>query len=124
MDTIWMGIEPSPTATRILAMAGASETILKARLARDPVHPRALWTLLEALALWQGKKVRAALAADDERHSCDSSLYQEAFGGFGESPLYTLDWVPGSGRRRRKIDLRGVGDFRDLERLLVLELAR
>ena len=41
MDSIWMGIAPGPTATRVLAMHGASETILKARLRRDPAHPRA-----------------------------------------------------------------------------------
>ena len=78
-----MGIAPGATTTRVLAMRGASETLLKARLSRDPVHPRALSTLLEAIALWQGMQVRAALAADDRPGSCDSSLYQEAFNGFG-----------------------------------------
>jgi len=89
------------------------------------VHPRALWTLLEAVALWQGRKVRAALAADDERPSSDSSLFREAFGGFGESPLYTLDWVPACVHRRpRRIRLGSVGEFRDLEKLLIEEIAR
>src|SRR4051812_27738916 len=120
MESIWMGIAPGAMTTRVLAMSGATETILKARLARDPAHPRALWTLLEAIALWQGRKVRAALAADDDRTSSDSSLYREAFSGFGENPLYTLDWVPGCAHRRpRRVRLRGVGEFRDLEKLLV-----
>ena len=63
MSTIWMGISPGPQSTRVIAMAGASETILKARLAREPAHPRAMATLLEAVALWQGTTVRAALCA-------------------------------------------------------------
>lgn len=124
MDSIWMGIAPGATTTRVLAMRGASETLLKARLSRDPVHPRALWTLLEAIALWQGMQVRAALAADDRPGSCDSGLYQEAFSGFGASPLYTLDWVPAVGRRRRRSDLGGMGEFGDLRQLLLFEVAR
>lgn len=48
---------PGPSATRVIAMAGARETILKARLCPEPKHPRALATLLEAVALWQGRHV-------------------------------------------------------------------
>src|SRR5436190_15555575 len=55
MRSIWMGIAPGSTTTRVVAMAGPSETILKAQLSKDPVHPRALATLLEALALWEGQ---------------------------------------------------------------------
>lgn len=125
MDSIWMGIAPGATTTRVLAMSGATETILKARLTREPAHPRALWTLLEAIALWQGRKVRAALAADDDATTPDSSLFHEAFSGFGGSPLYTLDWVPGCVHRPpRRIRLGSVGEFRDLEKLLIEEIAR
>jgi hypothetical protein len=86
MESIWMGIAAG-AATRILAMAGPGETLLKGLLRGTPSHPRALPTLLEAVALWQGVPVRAVLCAD-ERAVC------------------------------------GVGDFRDLERLLVWEVAR
>jgi hypothetical protein len=119
-----MGIAPGPTSTRVLAMHGASETILKARLRRDPAHPRALATLLEAIALWQGMKVRAALAADDEPSSYASSLCQSPFSEFGIDPLFTLDWVPVAARRRRHVGIPGMGRFDDLERLLVGEVAR
>ncbi len=124
MSSIWMGIAPGPTSTRVLAMHGASETILKARLRRDPAHPRALATLLEAIALWQGMKVRAALAADDEPSSYASSLCQSPFSEFGIDPLFTLDWVPVAARRRRHVGIPGMGRFDDLERLLVGEVAR
>ena len=38
MEALWVGIDPHPTETRILAMAGPSETLLKARLRPHPQH--------------------------------------------------------------------------------------
>jgi hypothetical protein len=125
MTTIWMGIAPGPRETRVIAMHGANETILKAKLLRDPAHPRALPWLLEAVALWQGLPVRAALAADDTSNGCGTSLYHDAFPDFGRSPLYSLDWIPvGDGKRRGRRDLTGMGDFADLRQLLLAEVAR
>ena len=125
MDSIWMGIAPGATTTRVLAMHGAGETIMKARLLREPAHPRAFATLLEAVALWQGTSVRAALAADEGPATCGSSLFQGAFPDFGVSPLYTVDWVPAIGRRRRRqSDVTGMGEFSDLRQLLIFEVAR
>jgi hypothetical protein len=123
MDSIWMGIAPGSAMTRMIAMQGAGNTILKARLSRDPAHPRALPALLEAVALWQGLPVRAALAVDAERFGCDSVLYRAAFPDLGSTPLYTLDWVSATGRRRKN-DIGGMGDFRDLKQLLLFEVAR
>jgi len=68
--------------------------------------------------------VRAALAADDEPTSYASSLCQSPFSDFGIDPLFTLDWVPVAGRRRRRPGIAGMGRFHDLERLLVGEVAR
>lgn len=124
MNSIWVGIAPGPTATRVLAMHGTSETILKARLRRDPSHPRALATLLEAIALWQGMRVRAALAADDEPTSFASTLCRGPLTDLGIDPLFTVDWVPVAGRKRRRPGIAGMGRFHDLERLLVGEVAR
>lgn len=124
MDSIWMGIAPGPRQTRVIAMHGASETILKARLRRDPAHPRAMASLLEAVALWQGVPVHAALAADDEQTSCESCLCRAAVIDTAPSPLYTVDWVPAAGRGRRRTNIAGMGDFRDLRQLLLFEVAR
>ncbi len=123
MSDIWMGILPETTGTRVLAMAGPSETILKARLLSQPSHPRAMATLLEAVALWQGQKVRAALGAGERDGGCDLSPYHEAFTDLG-GPLYSLDWVPVCRGRRRHRDIPGVGDFSDLRQLLLFEVAR
>ena len=125
MESIWMGISPNATSTRVLAMAGPRDTILKARLSRSPAHPRAMATLLEAIALWQGRPIRAALCADERPDGSDSSLFRETFADVG-GPLYTLDWipVPERGRRARRRDIAGMGEFADLRQLLIDEVAR
>lgn len=124
MGNIWMGIAPGAITTRVIAMAGAGETILKARLAAEPRHPRALATLLEAVALWQGRHVRAALAADEKVAASDSTLYREVIPDDGGA-LYTLDWVPAGPRAlRRHRDIRGFGEFADLRQLVMFEVAR
>jgi hypothetical protein len=124
MGNIWMGIAPGPATTRVIAMAGAHETILKAHLAAEPQHPRAMATLLEAIALWQGRHVRAALAADEKVAGSDSTLFHEVIPDEGGA-LYTLDWVAAGPRAlRRHRDIRGLGDFRDLRQLVLLEVAR
>jgi len=123
MRSIWMGIAPGLTTTRVVAMAGPSETILKAQLSKDPVHPRALATLLEALALWEGQPVRAALCADAAGFSSDSNICREAFMDDGGA-LYSLVWVPAGAHRRRKHQLHGLGNFQDLERLVLETVAR
>jgi hypothetical protein len=125
MSNIWMGIAPGTQVTRVIALANATETILQARLLRSPCHPRALPTLLEAMALWQGAQVRAALCAADKDGGSDSSLYREAFADFGGPPLYTLDWVPAPRRgRRRGRDLEDGSAFADLRRAVLEEVCR
>ncbi len=124
MESIWMGIAPSSQTTRVIAMAGPGDTILKAQLALEPKHPRAMATLLEAIALWQGQPVRAALCADALGLSFDSNLCREAFSDEGGA-LYSVVWVPADGHHRRRRDhLQGLGNFRDLERLVIAEVAR
>jgi hypothetical protein len=87
-------------------------------------HPRAMPSLLEAVALWQGVPVHAALAADDEQTSCESCLCRAAAIDTAPSPLYTVAWVPAAGRGRRRTNIAGMGDFRDLRQLLLFEVAR
>ncbi len=123
MDAIWVGISPRPDRTRILVTSGPAETLLKARLLGSPQHPRALPMLLEALALWQGATVRAALAVDEQTPRWASALWPE-LDGAGTTPLYSLDVVASRRPRRRSDGLGGLGDFRDLRQLLLVEVAR
>jgi hypothetical protein len=124
-DSIWLGLSPSSRSTRILAMRGPSETILKAHLSLRPSSGRAVTALFEAIALWEGAPVRAALVVDESStSSCPTTLYRDLFDVFGEStPLYQLEWIPRAARRRRD-GLTGLGDFGDLERLLARTVAR
>jgi hypothetical protein len=124
MGNIWMGIAPGARTTRVIAMAGARETILKARLASEPHHPRALATLLEAVALWQGRHVHAALAADARVEGSDSTLFREVIPDDGGA-LFTLDWVPAGPRALyRHRDIRGFGGFADVRQMVLSEVAR
>ena len=124
MESIWMGIAPCAECTRVLAMSGASETIMKARLLRSPSHPRAMATLLEAIALWQGRTVRAALCADASPNGSDTSIFRAAFCDDG-GPLYSVDWVPSpGGRKHARRDITGMGAFADLRQVLLCEVAR
>jgi hypothetical protein len=126
MDSIWMGLSPSARSTRILAMRGPSETILKAHLSLRPGSSRAVTALLEAIALWEGAPVRAALVVDESSTSSwPTTLYRELLDVFESTPLYRLEWLPraAAGRRRRDA-LCGMGEFGDLERLLARTVAR
>ena len=122
MRRLWTAIEQTPDRTRILTTDGAGDTLLKAHLAAVPRHDRALSTLLEALALWQGLPVSAALAADVSAGSFGSSSCL-LVAGYEQCPLYTVE-VVGRRRRRRTLPARGLGRFDDLRRLLVDEVAR
>ena len=85
MRTIWVGIDPRPSETRILVMDGAETTLLKARFLPSPSSRLALPTLLEAIALWQGRPVHAVLVAGTSGRSCGTSLYLDSFPDFGSA---------------------------------------
>lgn len=123
MSSIWVGIDSTSVETRVLATTGPTETILKARLSATAQHPRALPTLLEALAMWQGKMVRAALVVDGPDGSSATRLCLDAWADFGGAPLYTVEFVHGSKRRHRD-GLDGLGRFHDLRQLVMFEVAR
>jgi hypothetical protein len=125
MRSVWVGIHPHAEGTPILAMAGAEATLLKARLATEPRHPRALATLLEGLALWQGVPVQAALVVGaPEAASYDTRRFHDSFADSGPTPLYSVEYVPDLRRRRHRDGLEGLGDFWDLRQLLLFEVAR
>lgn len=124
MTDLWMAIAPRAEMTRLLVTRGPQEPILKANLRMEPQHRRALPTLLEALALWEGRAVRAALVADERSTTCGSGLFHDLYVELEDGPLFTLDVVWRPQKTRRRNPLTGLGDFRDLQRLLVQEVAR
>jgi hypothetical protein len=125
-ESIWVGLWPNAHTTRVVVMRGASETILRASLPLRPSSPRAVTTLFEAIALWEGRPVRAVLVADESSTtSLATTLHRDTFAIFGErTALYELQWVvQGPARRRRPV--RGaMNSFGDLERLVVHTASR
>jgi len=123
-DRIWVAIHRQGSTTRVLATAGPAQTLLKARLAADPWHQRALPSLLEALAFWQKQQVHAVLVADDSVSTSDTGPLGE-LATHARTPLYTLDWAEGRRRAPRRSErVDGVGDFRDLRQLMLFTVAR
>ena len=123
MHTIWVGIDPRPEHTRVLVMAGPGETLLKARLQPLPASRVALPMLLEALALWQGRPVRAALVVGESDGSSRARFAEDAF-ATTQSALFTLEFVPAARPPRRRDDISGMGAFGDLRQLLLFETTR
>lgn len=123
MQSLWVGIDSRCHETRILATAGPMESVLKARLSSTVAHPRAVPTLLEALALWQGTPVRAALIVDDPESSSATRLGLDSWTGLAGPPLYEVEFVPRRKPRHRDL-LDGMGAFHDLRQLMLFEVAR
>jgi hypothetical protein len=113
--SLFMGVSPEEVGTRILVTDG-NEVRLKARLRCPPAHPKALSWLIEAVALWQGERVRAVLCAGGSRRTYAASFRADWFVDFG-GPLYSLEVVEGTGRDRLRDGLVGLGSFRDLRQL-------
>jgi hypothetical protein len=107
----------------VLVTAGPKETVLKARLSATAQHPRALPVLLEALAMWEGMPVRAAVIADEKDGSSVTRLKLDWLADFSGDPLYKLEFVHGHKRRHRD-RLCGLGSFHDLRQLVMFEVAR
>lgn len=123
MRSLWVAIDSKCDETRILATAGPRETVLKARLSATAQHPRAVPALLEALAMWEGMPVRAAIVADGKDGSSATRLRLDWLANFVGEPLYHLEFVPGHKRRHRDL-LEGMGTFADLRQLVLFEEAR
>jgi len=123
MRSLWVAIDSRCDETRVLVTAGPQETVLKARLSPTAQHPRALPTLLEALAMWEGTQVRAAVVVDGADGSSATRLKLDWLADFSGSPLYQLEFVHGRKRHHRD-RIEGFGPFHDLRQLLMFEVGR
>ena len=123
---IWMGVVPGPEWTRVLVQDGVAKTLLKARLPPDPQHPRAIAAIAEGLALWCGKPVRAAVSVDGLARMSGTRPWLDVLETATQGPLYEIALVDASLRRlhRRRDDLGGVGDFRDVRQMVLFEVAK
>lgn len=124
MESIWLGLWPNARTTQVVAMRGESKTILRANLLLSPSSPHAVPTLLKAIALWEGRPVRAVFVADESSvSSCPTTLHRDTFALFGaRTALYEFEWVSCVNGRRGRNPLGGPDSFRKVERL-VLQMA-
>jgi hypothetical protein len=97
-----------------LLVTDMGDDILKAQLDSSPAHPRALVTLLEGLALWQGASVCVAVSASEHAQDCCERVL---YGGGLLGPVSPLVSVEHRLVDRRPRRLRGLGDFRQLRLL-------
>jgi hypothetical protein len=120
MMTRWRStLRVSPREVRLLVTDAMQGDVLKARLPGRPPHPRALLTLLEGLALWNGQTMCAVISAAGAAVPMpDSTLFGDELWP-GESPLVRFEVAVPECRKR----LPGLGDFRGL-RLLAPQRVR
>jgi hypothetical protein len=105
-------VELRPLQVRLLLTCPQSQSeLLRARLP-SPRHPRALLGLLEAMALWQGHPLRAAVFAECNCPGFEETLFDPLV---ADSALVELELLSPSCRRTRR--LRGLGDFAELIRM-------
>lgn len=116
MQTLWMGVRPSPTLTRVLVHDGPVP-IRKARLPEAPAHPRALETLAEGVALWCARPLSVALGVAAEDSMCVSPRWHATVNELERTPLVSIALVVGCPRPPRGDGLGGLGPFDDVRQL-------
>lgn len=109
-------LKTSPRATRVLVQLD-DDDVLKAvlRTPSSQPHPRALPTLLEAMALWHQTPVHAVLCAREEASWCRLGLIDDMWLGI-DTAHYTFEHHPRGDRERRQ-RIAGFGNFDDLRQL-------
>jgi len=106
MEKLWMGVTPGALdTTNVLVTDATGKILLEARLPQEPRHPRSIQNLCEALALWCGRPVHAALAVVGPDAFCASRRWLETFDALTRNPLYEIEFVehacpPGDARQR------------------------
>jgi hypothetical protein len=121
--SITVTIAPEPDRVRILATTPTHD-LMKAVLGPTRhMHPRAAATLLEGLALWHQQPLSVVLSADGLDDGSALGLCDAL--GYGRSLHYEVGLAfPHAGGRRRRRELRGLGDFRDLRQLSLAGVTR
>jgi hypothetical protein len=124
LETLWIGVDPRPDRTRILAMSGPEQVLLKAHLSPRPSSRLALGALSEALCLWEGRRGRVALVATHLDSCAPRAPFDEEPFGLSHGALVDIDIVDPVRRPRRRDGVGGLGAFDDLRQLLLFEAMR
>ena len=117
-DSMIVTIAPEPDRVRLLATTPTHDVLMAILGPVSRAHPRAAATFLEGLALWHQRSLSVVLSADDMDDGCALGLCDAL--GYGRTLHYEVGIAfpedRARGRRRRR-DLRGLGDFRDMRQL-------
>lgn len=119
MEQYTMVFKLDPDRVRLTLMRGEDELL---RACLPP--PDQFWTgkpakaLLESLAIWLDARLRVVLDAKDPADGFSLELTDEV--GTGHRTLF-YEVVTVERARRRPSRLRGVGDFRDVHQLCLLD---
>jgi len=105
----------SPHATKVLVRLAEDEVLKAVLLTPRTPHPRALPTLLEAMALWYQVPVHAVLCATEEASWCRLGLLDDLCLS-ADTVHYTVELRQRERERRQRI--AGVGNFDDLRQLV------
>jgi hypothetical protein len=110
-------LKTSSLSTRVLVRVG-DDDVLKAVLPPSslPPHPRALPTLLEAIALWHQAPVLAVLSAAESESWFRLGLVDPFYLGT-DTVHYTVELRDRDHVRRHSQRIAGVGSFDDLRQL-------
>jgi hypothetical protein len=109
-------LKTSPHSTKVLVRLAEHEVLKAALLTPRTPHPRALPTLLEAMALWYQTPVHAVLCATDEASWCRLGLLDELCLS-ADTVHYTVELRQRERDRRQRI--AGLGNFDDLRQLVL-----
>jgi hypothetical protein len=116
MEPYTLLMMPSKQHTRLMLLRGSQELL---RAVLPPLthvrQPRAVGTLLEALALWADSRVRVVLCANATAHTYWLGL-TDARGCGARSVFYEVQ-VVAPRDKRRATQVHAFGDFEDVRQL-------
>jgi hypothetical protein len=126
MRNLWMAVVPDPIITRVLIQDGPRQILLKdkARLPNLPAYPRALPTLCEAVALWCGRPVHAAVGVGGPWTSSGWTPWPSAIDLVTRTPLCEIPLVHPARAPRQHDQINGLGDFDDVRQVVLFEVAQ
>ena len=115
---LWISIEPELSETRLSLSVPQVGTALRARLPPLPSEPRALLSLLEAVAAWYGQPLCAALDADASDVQRSPQKWARLLGDL-DGERVRVEWVGrAASPDRRDRFLGAVGEARGGKRLV------
>jgi hypothetical protein len=109
-----MGILPGLEWTRIVVQESWDQTLMKARLPHSPRDARALEMLCQAIALWCGRKVCAALVVDGPDTFCVTKPWLDTVERLDQHALFEAHLVSRGRPAEERDRLDGLHDYEEL----------